>query len=96
MNKIAILDFHEQDPGLKILFPESDYYVFMKGYDRYEIYSKHNIDAKYHDQQLNVFDKIKLFNSISDNTYRKFPESLFSKYGIDSYVGYRLVELLLK
>jgi len=58
MNKIAILDFHEQDPGLKILFPESDYYVFMKGYDRYEIYSKHNIDAKYHDQQLNVFDKI--------------------------------------
>lgn len=66
MDKIAILDFHEQDPGLKILFPEADYYVFMKGYDRTEIYNKHNIDAKYHNEQFDVFDKIndEKYNSV--------------------------------
>jgi hypothetical protein len=58
MNKIAILDFHEQDPGLKILFPEANYYVFMKGYNRTKIYNKHNIDTQYHSELVNVFDKI--------------------------------------
>jgi hypothetical protein len=58
MNRIAILDFHEQDPGLKILFPEAEYYVFMKGYDRSKIYSQHNINAKHHNEQLNVFEEI--------------------------------------
>jgi hypothetical protein len=58
MSRIAILDCHEQDPGLKILFPEADYYVFMKGCYKGEIYNKHNICPHYHDIEFNVFDKI--------------------------------------
>jgi len=58
MSRIAILDCHEHDPGLKILFPEADYYVFMKGCYKGEIYNKHNICPHYHDIDFNIFDKI--------------------------------------
>jgi hypothetical protein len=39
---IAILDFLNQDPGLKILFQEADYFIFNEEISRPQLYQKYN------------------------------------------------------
>lgn len=42
-NMIAIVDFYNQDIGLKILFPEADYFVLEKEFERAKLNLKYNI-----------------------------------------------------
>jgi len=58
MKKNAIIDFHEQDPGLKILFPESDYFIYFKGFNRTAIYNNYKIIPTYHSETNNIFNII--------------------------------------
>jgi hypothetical protein len=54
-NKIAIIDFMNQDIGLKILFPEADYYILQEEFDRTKLYSKYNIKPIIHEKDENIF-----------------------------------------
>jgi len=58
MDKIAILDFNNHDVGLKILFPEADYFILEKDIDRPHIYSKYGIKIIEHGKDLDVFEHI--------------------------------------
>ena len=58
MNRIAIIDFINQDIGLKILFPEADYYILQEEFDRTQLYSKYNIHPIVHNKDINVLTKI--------------------------------------
>jgi hypothetical protein len=53
MNKIAILDIKNQDLGLKILFPESDYYIIYDEFDKDKSLKKYNIIKKYDIENIN-------------------------------------------
>lgn len=59
VNKIAIIDFKNQDVGLKILFPESDYFILEEEFDRTRINKKYNIIPIIHNKDVNVFETIK-------------------------------------
>ena len=59
VNKIAIIDFKNQDVGLKILFPESDYFILEEEFDRTRINKKYNITPIIHNKDVNVFETIK-------------------------------------
>jgi hypothetical protein len=59
VNKIAIIDFINQDVGLKILFPESDYFILEQEFDRTRINKKYNIIPIIHNKDVNVFEAIK-------------------------------------
>jgi hypothetical protein len=63
MSKIAIIDFLNQDIGVKVLFPETDYFVLRQEFDRSALYAKYNINPIYHNQHVNVFDYV------NDKTY---------------------------
>ena len=58
MAKIAIIDFKNQDMGLKILFPEADYFILEEEFDRRRIYNKYNITPIVHIKDVNVYDYI--------------------------------------
>jgi hypothetical protein len=62
-NKIAIIDFKNQDCGLKILFPNADYFILKEELDRSRMNKKFNINPIIHNQHLNVF------NYINDDKY---------------------------
>jgi hypothetical protein len=47
-NNIAIIDFKNQDCGLKILFPEADYYILKEELDRSRLNTKYNINPIIH------------------------------------------------
>jgi len=55
---IAILDFYNQDPGIKIIFPEADYFIFEEEYDRTRLYEKHSINHILDQIDGNVCDLI--------------------------------------
>jgi hypothetical protein len=59
VNKIAIIDFKNQDVGLKILFPESDYFILEEEFDRTRINKKYNIIPIIHNKDVNIFEAIK-------------------------------------
>jgi hypothetical protein len=59
MLKIAIIDFLNQDIGVKVLFPEADYYVVRQEFDRSALYAKYNIHPIYHN----------VFQAVNDQTY---------------------------
>jgi hypothetical protein len=56
--RIAIIDFHNHDVGLKILFKESDYFILEQELDRTKINMKHNIRPIIHKKNTNVFDTV--------------------------------------
>jgi hypothetical protein len=56
--KIAIIDFKNQDSGLKILFPTADYFILEEEFDRTRINRKYNITPIVHNKHVNVFDFI--------------------------------------
>lgn len=58
-NRIAIIDFLNQDIGLKILFPEADYFILEEEYDRSMIYSKYNINPIVDNKDTIVLDTVK-------------------------------------
>ena len=45
---IAIIDFQNQDIGLKILYPDADYYILEEQWDRTKLNSKYNISPIIH------------------------------------------------
>lgn len=57
-NKIAIIDFLNQDMGLKILFPEADYFILEEEFDRTKLYFKYNISPIVHNKDVNVYEFI--------------------------------------
>ena len=57
-NTIAIIDFKNQDAGLKIVFSEADYFILEEEFDRSRINSKYNITPIVHHKHVNVFDFI--------------------------------------
>jgi len=63
MEKIAIIDFLNQDSGLKILFHEADYFILEEEFDRSTINSKYDINPIVHNKHVNVFEHI------SNNNY---------------------------
>jgi hypothetical protein len=56
--KIAIIDFLNQDCGLSILFPEADYFILEEQFDRTRINNKYNINPIVHNKDVNVYDFI--------------------------------------
>ena len=44
--KIAIIDYFNQDMGLKILFPEADYFISKVQFDKTTCLQKYNIEMK--------------------------------------------------
>jgi len=75
--KITILDFLNQDPGLKILFPDADYYVFKTEdfslNNRMELYKKYGLsphrtdieNCRAEDEDHVLFVVAALYNSCS-------------------------------
>ena len=70
--KIAIIDFKNQDSGLKILFPDSGYFILEEEFDRSRINKKYNIHPIVHNKTVNIYDYI------TDITY----DSLFIIAGL--------------
>jgi hypothetical protein len=56
--RIAIIDFHNHDVGLKILFKDSDYFILEQELDRTKINMKYNIRPIIHKKNTNVFDTV--------------------------------------
>ena len=56
--KIAIIDFKNQDIGLKILFPEADYFILEEEFDRTHLNNKYNITPIIHDKTCDVYEYI--------------------------------------
>jgi hypothetical protein len=65
-NKIAIIDFKNQDVGLKIIFPEAEYFILEEEFDRTQINTKYNINPIVHNKHVNVFDFItdEIYNTL--------------------------------
>jgi hypothetical protein len=88
-NQIAIIDFKNQDSGLKIIFPEADYFILEEEFDRSIINNKYNIKPIVHNKDVNVFEFINdekydylfiiggLYGSLE--TYNKKNNMLFNK-----------------
>ena len=57
-NKIVIIDYKNQDLGLNLLFPNSDYFIFQEEFDRTRLNNKYNINPLLHNKDINVFEKI--------------------------------------
>ena len=58
MNKIAIIDLKNYDVGLKILFPEAEYFILEEEYDKTDINNKYNINPIVHNKNLDVYEHI--------------------------------------
>lgn len=58
MKSIAIIDFKNQDMGLKILFPEADYFILEEEFDRTAINTKYNIQPIIHNKTCNIYEEI--------------------------------------
>jgi len=57
-NKIAIIDNKNQDIGLKILFPEADYFILEEEFDRTKLCNKYNINPIVHNKDMNIFESV--------------------------------------
>jgi hypothetical protein len=81
--KIAIIDIYNQDIGLKILFPDSDYYIFRIESDRSESLKKFNINIRYDIENINDknYDTIFIIASLYDS---KIQTNFFKQYTYDS------------
>jgi hypothetical protein len=66
--RIAIIDFLEQDVGIKILFPEADYFILREEFDRSRFHTKYNIDPIVHNKKL-VTQIMDVFNYVDSNKY---------------------------
>lgn len=55
---IAIIDFQNQDIGLKILYPEADYYILEEQWDRTKLNSKYKISPIIHKKHLDVYQTV--------------------------------------
>jgi len=58
MQNIAIIDFFNQDIGLKILFKDANYFILHKEFDRIPLYTKYNFQPIIHNIDLSVFEHI--------------------------------------
>jgi hypothetical protein len=58
MTSIAIIDFKNQDMGLKMLFPEADYFILEEEFDRKVINQKYNIQPIIHNKTCDVYNYI--------------------------------------
>lgn len=65
--KTAIIDIKNQDTGLKILFPESDYFILEEEFDRTRLNTKYNITPIIHNKPVNAFEYIT--NNKYDNLF---------------------------
>ena len=66
MTSIAIIDFKNQDLGLKILFPEADYFILEEEFDRTAMNQKYNIQPIIHNKTCNIYEHIndKKYNTL--------------------------------
>jgi spore maturation protein CgeB len=93
-NRIAIIDFINQDVGLKILFPEADYFILQEEFNRTQIYSKYDMKPIVHNKDVNVYEYVTsdrydivfiiaaLYNSIkiyNNQINGAFSEGIFDK-----------------
>ena len=75
--RIAIFDIANQDIGLKLIFPESDYYVGLVELDKSESYKKYNISilqdyTKINDKNYDcVFIICSLYDILEDTKFYK-------------------------
>jgi len=85
MNKLAILDIKNQDIGLKIVYPESDYFVIYDEFDKDMSLKKYNIEKKYDYNNINdkrydyLFIIVPFYNTIqkdSNDFYKGFQIAL--------------------
>jgi len=58
VEKTAIIDMKNQDIGLKILFPEADYFILEEEFDRTRLNTKYNITPIIHNKPVNAFEYI--------------------------------------
>lgn len=91
--KIAIIDTANQDIGLKILFPEADYFVIYDEIDKLKSLEKYNIHKRYDIQNINDKKYDYLFIIIS--LYDAIPGSVFHKQNIESGL-HRILEIINK
>lgn len=88
MNKIAILDIKNQDIGLKILFPEADYYIIYDEFDKDKSLEKYKIVKRYDIENINdknydylliiipFLDTIKINKNGNNDFYNGFQTAL--------------------
>lgn len=91
--RIAIIDTANQDIGLKILFPEADYFVIYDEIDKSQSLQKYNIQKKYDIENINDLQYDYLFIIIS--LYDAIPGSVFHKQNIESGL-HRILEIVNK
>jgi len=71
VEKTAIIDIKNQDIGLKILFPEADYFILEEEFDRTRINTKYNITPIIHNKHVNIYEYIT--NNKYDNLFIIIP-----------------------
>jgi len=79
--RIAIIDTANQDIGLKILFPEADYFVIYDEIDKSQSLKKYNINKRYDIENINDTSYDCLFIIIA--LYDAIPGSVFHKQNIE-------------
>jgi len=55
---ILIVDFYNHDVGLKILFPEADYFILEEEFDRTNINTKYKIEPIIQNKEKKLFEEI--------------------------------------
>jgi hypothetical protein len=55
---IAIIDFRFHDIGLKILFPDADYFILIKEFERTDLNLRYNVNPILHSESNNIFSTI--------------------------------------
>jgi hypothetical protein len=73
MNKLAIIDVINQDIGLKILFPEADYYIYKYDNNKVNSIKKYNINPiiinnNYENINSDKYDYLFIIISLYDTT----------------------------
>ena len=88
--KIAIIDSYNRDIGIKILFPEADYYVMKEEYNRKLSYEKYNFEPQYNIENIDTtydtllliiceYNCFKTYNNKSNEFYIKESEEYMRK-----------------
>jgi hypothetical protein len=91
--RIAIIDLIHQDIGLKILFPEADYYIIYDDLDKSQSLKKYNIQKRYDIENINDINYDYLFIIIA--LYDAIPGSDFYKQNIE--IGFqKILEIIDK
>lgn len=91
--RIAIIDTANQDIGLKILFPEADYYVICDELDKSQSLQKYDIDKRYDINNINDTDYDYLFIIIA--LYDAIQGSVFHQKKIEEGL-YKILEIVNK